>query len=385
MSDQLINKHQEALDFANGIIETIREPLLILDNDLRVIRANRAFYHTFRADPAATEAQRIYDLGNGQWDIPALRTLLEASISHNTAFHDFEVAHTFPTIGHRVMRLNARKVYQPGHRAEAILLAIEDVTIQRQAELERQSLLAQAQRAQALAEEATRIRDHFLAIAGHELRNPLTTLLGNLQILQRRVAPALEDRDQRSLKSAIDQAFRIHRLITTLLDLAGSTDTVGGDPAEPVDLCELAQRLVERTEPLLEHHTIACQCGVAPAIVVGDALRLEQALTNLINNAIKYSPLGGHVQVTVERAAEGVCVQVSDTGLGIPEAAQQHLFDLFYRVEHGENIAIEGMGIGLYIVQQVVQQHHGSIRVVSAPDEGSQFIMCFPPAPPPSA
>lgn len=382
MSDQLMNKHQEALDFANSIIETIREPLLILDNALHIVRANRAFYQTFRVEPAATEAQRIYDLGNGQWDIPALRTLLEDIIPHNTAFHDFEVAHTFPSIGHRVMRLNARKVYHPDHRTEALLLAIEDVTIQRHAELERQSLLDQAQRAQSLAEEATRIRDHFLAIAGHELRNPLTTLLGNLQILQRRMAPALEERDQRSLKSAIDQAFRMHRLITTLLDLAGSTDTVVGDPAEPIDLCELAQRLVERTEPLLEHHTIACQCSATPAIIMGDPLRLEQALTNLINNAIKYSPLGGHVQVAVEQTPEEICVQVSDTGIGIPEAAQQHLFDLFYRVEHGEDIAIEGMGIGLYIVQQVVQQHHGSIRVVSAPGEGSQFILCFPPAPP---
>src|SRR5215213_4534277 len=94
---------QEALDFANSIVDTVREPLLILDADLRVIRANRAFYVTFAVDQDATEQQRIYDLGNGQWNIPELRVLLEEIIPQNANFDDFSVTHTFPSLGRRIM------------------------------------------------------------------------------------------------------------------------------------------------------------------------------------------------------------------------------------------------------------------------------------------
>ena len=120
-------------NYAQNIVDTVREPLLILDATLRVRSANRAFYQTFHVSPAETERRLIYELGNGQWDIPDLRTLLEDIVPKSSVFDDFELEHTFPDIGRRVILLNARKL-QAGQHGELLVLAMEDVTARRQAE-----------------------------------------------------------------------------------------------------------------------------------------------------------------------------------------------------------------------------------------------------------
>ncbi|MHB8956323.1 MAG: PAS domain S-box protein, partial [Pirellulaceae bacterium] len=119
--------------YAQDIVDTVREPLLILDGSLRVQSANRAFYRTFHVSPGETEGRLIYELGNGQWDIPNLRTLLEDVVSKSTVFDDFEVEHTFPSIGRRVMLLNARKL-RAGDHGELLVLAMQDVTARKRAE-----------------------------------------------------------------------------------------------------------------------------------------------------------------------------------------------------------------------------------------------------------
>ena len=131
---------QDALEYAENVIETVREPMLVLDGQLRVRTANRSFYQTFEVSKPETEGQLLYDLGNGQWDIPKLRTLLEEVLPQNTAFNDFEVAHVFPAIGRKVMLLNARRMYGEGNHTELILLAIEDITERRRLEDERREL-----------------------------------------------------------------------------------------------------------------------------------------------------------------------------------------------------------------------------------------------------
>lgn len=128
----------EALAYARSIVETVREPLLVLDGQLRVLSANRAFYGTFRVAPADTEGRLLYDLGNGQWNVPRLRSLLEEILPKRSTFEAFEVEHDFPGVGHKAMLLNARRLRQVD--AERILLAFEDVTERRRAEAERQAL-----------------------------------------------------------------------------------------------------------------------------------------------------------------------------------------------------------------------------------------------------
>src|SRR5438067_829162 len=163
--------------YAQNIVDTVREPLLILDATLRVRSANRAFYQTFHVSPGETEGRLIYELGNGQWDIPDLRTLLEDIVPKSSVFDDFELEHTFPIIGRRVMLLNARKL-QAGQHGELLVLAMEDVTQRRRSE-------AEVAKAKEAAEAANRAKSAFLANMSHEIRTPMNAILGFSQLLLR--------------------------------------------------------------------------------------------------------------------------------------------------------------------------------------------------------
>jgi serine phosphatase RsbU (regulator of sigma subunit) len=130
----LFGNFSEQHEYLQSIVDTVRDPLLVLNSELRVVSANRAFHETFRTSPKSIENSLIFELGSHQWDIPALRVLLEEVLPGNTVFNDFEVSHEFPQLGQRTMILNARKLYRPGNHTEMILLAMEDVTVQRATE-----------------------------------------------------------------------------------------------------------------------------------------------------------------------------------------------------------------------------------------------------------
>ena len=119
---------QEARDFAESIIATIREPLVVLDGELRIVSASRSFYQTFGVAAAETQGRLLYEIGRGQWDVPALRQLLQEILAKNTQFDDFRMEHDFPVIGHKVLLLNARRIAPDNQSRSLILLAMEDVT-----------------------------------------------------------------------------------------------------------------------------------------------------------------------------------------------------------------------------------------------------------------
>ena len=123
-----------AWTYIRSVVDTVREPFLILDEDLKVLSANKTFYATFRVSAEETENKNVYDLGNGQWDIPKLKILLEDILPKNTFFEDFKVEHAFPKIGTKTMLLNARRIYTTGQERPIMLLAMEDVTKQKQLE-----------------------------------------------------------------------------------------------------------------------------------------------------------------------------------------------------------------------------------------------------------
>lgn len=123
-----------AWTYIQTVVDTLREPFLILDEELRVISANKTFYATFQVTQAETEDKRVYDLGNGQWNIPKLKILLEDILPKNTYFEEFKVEHTFPKIGYKIMLLNARRIYTTGEERPIMLLAMEDITRQKQLE-----------------------------------------------------------------------------------------------------------------------------------------------------------------------------------------------------------------------------------------------------------
>jgi signal transduction histidine kinase len=253
-------------------------------------------------------------------------------------------------------------------------LTTMDVTVRRRAaDIDRSLVEAQA---------ALRMRDDLFSIVAHELKTPLTTLLGYTDALNRRAARThpyiLEERDRRALEIIADQSQRLNLLIESLLDVSRIQDGRLAIDPQPMDLYDLVQQTVTELRPALSSHSIVLIRGGGPMSVDGDRLRLEQVLQNLLQNAIKYSPNGGEIVVCVEHQAGQVVLSVRDQGIGIPAAAQAQLFQRFYRAENATAAKIKGMGVGLYVVNEIVTLHGGTIEVNSVEGAGAAFIIRFP-------
>jgi PAS domain S-box-containing protein len=232
-----------------------------------------------------------------------------------------------------------------------------------------------------IAQEAIRVRDMFFSVAAHELRTPITSLLGQAQLLQRRADRDghLNERDRRSASVIVAQAQRLSQMVNALLDIARLEQGRLDIERAPVDLGDLTRRVIEEAQPTLDRHSLVYQRGQMPLVVLGDALRLEQVLQNLLSNAVKYSPAGGTIRVSAELREDGACISITDEGIGIPAASLPHLFQRFYRAGNAEIHTIGGMGIGLYVVKEIVTLHGGTVEVSSVEGRGSTFSICLPP------
>jgi len=230
------------------------------------------------------------------------------------------------------------------------------------------------------AQDAIRARDQFLSIASHELKTPLTSLIGYIDLIQRRAARSgdLAERDQRAVRVIGEQAARLNKLVGALLDLSRIETGQLSIERGLVDLTALTRRLVEESQATTDRHTIVFSAAHQPLMLLGDELRLEQVVQNLIQNAIKYSPTGGAVTVLVARNGDSASIRVSDQGIGIPATALPQLFRRFYRAPNADLQHISGMGIGLYVVKEIVELHGGTVEVSSQDGQGSTFVISLP-------
>jgi len=234
------------------------------------------------------------------------------------------------------------------------------------------------------AQEAIKTREVFLSVASHELRTPLTSLSGNAQLLERRVLreSSLNERDRRALRVIVEQSARLQRMIEALLDISRLQNGQLSIQRAPMDLSALARRIVEEMQPALERHTVVLLDSVESLPIMGDELRLEQVLQNLIQNAIKYSPKGGAVEIKLYRTADRAGVAITDHGIGVPQSAIPQLFKRFYRAPNVSGGQISGIGVGLFVVKEIVTLHGGTIEIASVENEGSTFTIELPLAPP---
>jgi PAS domain S-box-containing protein len=616
-----------------SIMDTVREPLLVLNADLRVRRANRSFYRMFNVPPNETESRLVYELGSGQWDIPALRRLLEEVLPQNTVFNDYEVAHDFPSVGPKVMLLNARRIYREGNRTELILLAIEDITERRRLEDERRELETrftslvrnirdhsiftldaqgritswnreaekilgyseaealgqhfslifspedqrdgipaqelrtalsegraederwhvrkggerfwalgivaptqdaygthtgfskilrdmtdrkQAEEALAVSEiryrrlfeaakdgilildthngritdanpfmcqllgyshndfmgkelweiglfsdksaneaavrelqqngyaryehlpleskrgqrvevevvanvyqedhqpviqcnirditERSRLekrmkeqtaaladlhrrKDEFLAMLSHELRNPLAPISNAVQLLRlqnnedelQQQARTIIERQVGQLKHLIDDLLEVSRITTGRIQLHQERVVVSG----------IVERALETARPLIKQHRheLTVTVPTTPIWLYADAARLEQVVVNLLTNAAKYTKEGGQIWLAVTQEGDEAVLRVRDTGVGIDPELLPRIFDLFTQSERSLSRSEGGLGIGLALVQRLVELHRGRVEAHSSLGRGSEFVVRLPvvltPAPAP--
>jgi signal transduction histidine kinase len=241
--------------------------------------------------------------------------------------------------------------------------------------LESRALIDEAARVQA-REEATRLKDDFLSAAAHDLKTPLTTLIARAQLLERRTLRAPDaPADLASIQVLLREGQRLKRLVVDLLDAARTEQGRLVGERSSVDLVALARDVCERlgTE---QHRCLV----VAEASVVGmyDEIRIHQLLENLVENALKYSPDGGAVQVKVWREDEQARLAVTDSGIGIPPEDLPHVFERFYRAGNVDDRRFAGMGLGLFICHGIVVQHGGQIWATSQPGRGSTFHVSLP-------
>lgn len=362
--------------YAESIIATVREPLVVLDVEGYVMTANAAFYRAFGGEPERTEGARFTDLDSGAWDIPELRQFLQDVAPLDHTFNDFELTRDFEAVGRKVVLLTARRLVQVPDSPPLVLLAIEDVTELRHAEGLRRRRVAE------LAA-ADKSKNEFLAMLAHELRNPLAPIGSAVQILGLPGVPAATSEKARAV---IDrQVQTMTRLIEDLLDVARITQGKIELRKVALDVNTVLQRAAELVQLQVNQRgqTLSVALLATSCDILGDATRLEQAFGNLLHNASKFTGPSGHIWLSAEcleangRPAE-VVVRLRDDGIGIPAEVLPGVFDLFKQGPASPHHA-SGLGVGLALVHRIVMLHGGRVTVASAGvDQGSEFTVSFP-------
>ncbi|BAC89795.1 chemotaxis protein CheB [Gloeobacter violaceus] len=381
-SKRAVEEVKAARDYAEAIVETVGEPLIVLDAELSAVTANRAFYELFETHPDQIEGRSLFEVSGGQWNLPQLREALEGVLQGDGRVQDFEVDRDFERLGRKILLLNARHMpfYAGGPRQ--ILLSVSDVTARRLLEGERSELLAQSEAARRDAEAANRSKDEFLATLSHELRTPLNPIIGFSQLLRRgkcdpaQTAQALEviERCGKLQAQLIDDMLDISRIISGKLHVV----------MRRIDLVPVVGAAVEAVDAIGRAKSIRIETVCAPAPpVMADSTRMQQVVWNLLTNAVKFTPEGGRVGVRLEGTAAGVRLTVSDTGMGIAPEFLPKMFDRFAQGDGSRTRTQGGLGLGLYLVRSLIELHGGTVDAHSAGEgRGSVFTVALPAAPP---
>jgi len=226
-------------------------------------------------------------------------------------------------------------------------------------------------------DEAYQVTSRFSADASHELRTPLTIMRGELESLLHE--SNFQDGQAEQIGSILEEAERLTQIVEGLLTISRLDTGESKMNRDPVDLSELAESTVEQMAPLAEDKSLRLTCTTDAGIMVeANEVRLKQVLVNLLDNAIKYTPEGGQIAVAVSHDGTSAYLEVRDNGIGISTEALPHVFERFYRSEQPKARRASGTGLGLSMVQAIVESHRGQVTVESREDAGSVFRVQLP-------
>jgi len=322
----------DACALAQAIVDTVSESVLVLDKELRVIAASRSFYSTFKVSPEDTQGSLLYALGDGQWDIPKLRVLLEKVIPQQGEIKDYEVEHEFPGLGQRTMRLNARQVFYEGGSHATILLDMEDITDRRMLEREKDDLL--------------REKDVLFQELQHRISNSLQ-VIASIILLKARTVQSEETRLH------LQDTHKRVMSVAAVQEQLHVVGTVGSIEIAPYlsKLCEaLATSMIGDSRPI-----ILKVVGEGGAATSRQAESLGLIVTELVMNALKHAfpdeKLVGEISVTYDRAGTNWKLTVSDNGIG----RQDGVF------------AQQKVGLGTGIIKALSHQLDARVETLASP------------------
>ena len=327
----------DARSLAQAIVDTVREPLLVLDKELRVVAASRSFYLTFRVNRQETHGQLLYSLGDRQWDIPALRTLLGKIVPEHAVLEDYQVEQKFPNIGHRTMLLNARKVFYEDNSHTTVLLAIEDITERKAAERELQELLRQ--------------KELLLDEMQHRIANSLQIIASIIMLKARTVQSPetrlhLEDAHKRVMSVAAVQQH---------LQVSGRGELIEVATYLSKLCATLAQSMIgEGTHVSIDVQADKASVSSNDAVSVG--LIVTEAVINALKHAFAADEKDGRIVVRYDATGEDWKLSVTDNGAGKPQT--------------GPEVARVGMGTS--IVNALAQQLDARVALVTS--EGGMSV-----------
>ncbi|MGB9332905.1 MAG: chemotaxis protein CheB [Steroidobacteraceae bacterium] len=351
---------ERARGYADAIINAVRDPLIVLDSNLEILRANGAFYANFKLRREETEGRSLSKLDGGQWNVPELVGSLREVLTRNAILGSYDLRYNLPdALLPQTLRVNARKIPGDGERAELLLLAVEDA--------EAEQLRETMQR-----------KDEFLAMLGHELRNPLTPIAHAIHLLRRGVTSTPPEKVYDLIGR---QTARLIRLVDQLLDVARISRGHIELKRETVDLVDVVQQAVDAFRPRLDErqHELSMMLPEAPVHVSGDPVRLEQIVANLLENAAKYTEPGGRIKVQLWQESGEAILSVHDNGIGLAAENLEKVFDLFTQINPSVARTAGGLGIGLTLVRRMLGLHGGTVEAHSAGlGQGAQFIVRLP-------
>jgi two-component system CheB/CheR fusion protein len=357
----------ESREYAESIINTVREPLIAMDQDLRVVSVSRSFYEVFRVKPEETVGQLIYDLGNKQWDIPKLRELLETILPQKTTFDNYEVEHDFAGIGRRIMLLNARQIHRVLGKKRIILLAIEDITERREIETGLEKAHEELKALAAELKRTARAKSEFLANMSHELRTPLNSINGFSEVLFDETFGPLNAKQKQYVNNVLTSGKHLLLLINQILDMAkvesGKMKLTLSDVSMKTLLSDISMLVAD----MVSKKKIEMQLQIDADLpdIQADELKVKEIIYNLVSNAVKFTPEGGKIGMRAKNIGSEIEVVVWDNGIGIAAENMGKIFEGFFRVDTPYSRVTEGTGLGLPLSKKLVELHGGKLSVES--------------------
>jgi two-component system CheB/CheR fusion protein len=371
---------QQARRFAESIVDTLREPLLVLDANLRVVSANRACYRIFQVTPEYVQGRTFEEIFGCHAEIPELRNLLESLALTNQEFNDFELDHEFPALGRRTMMLSGRPMPQSRDPSKLILLSIEDYTERKRAgELLSKSEEQQRQKAKELEQQliaSGRLVSlgEITASMAHEFNNPLGIVMGFAEDLLTDIDPSHPH--YRALSIINDETRRCEKIILEMMEFArprATTDRL-------IDIAEIIDTTLRMIDNRIYKQKVVLAKDIQPDLpkIHADPSQLEQLLINLHLNALDSMLAGGTLTVASAMTQAGnseptMVITVADTGVGIDEYNLNRIFLPFFTT--GKRT---GLGLGLSVCDRIVKNHGGRIDVESRLGQGSSFRVYLP-------